>query len=186
MKKIEKNGTRINVIEEDKSTMKIPNLDLNVKNILDNGESVKKMDLQTGMTRNVPSANNSLLFFLNIGGKKSKITPDNYVKEYEKFMVKRELSIEKWLLDTFSHLGINATVKSDRYSLPIMYQIKVTQYGESYLNGAFETFQLFRKVLTTVLNEDPFPWKLRFYVFAEIEDSFPMGKVNYYFNYYYK
>lgn len=84
--------------------------------------------------------------------------------------------------DTFSHLGINATVKSDRYSLPIMYQIKATQNGESYLNGAFETYQIFRKVLKTVLSEDIY--KLRFYVFAEVEDNFPMGKVNYYFNYY--
>lgn len=140
------------------------------------------MGIPVGMTRNVPSIENSLLFFLDIGGKKSKVTPENYVEEYEKWMVKRELSIEKWLLDTFSHLGINATVKSDRYSLPIMYQIKATQNGESYLNGAFETYQIFRKVLKTVLSEDIY--KLRFYVFAEVEDNFPMGKVNYYFNYY--
>lgn len=147
---------------------------------------MEKKEIPVGMVRNVPKMDNSLLFFLDIGGKRSKVTPENYVEEYEKWMVKRELSIEKWLLDTFSHLGINATVKSDRYSLPIKYQIKATQNGESYLNGAFETFQLFRKVLKTVLNEDPFPWKLRFYVFAEVVDSFPMGKVNYYFNYYYQ
>jgi len=140
------------------------------------------MEIPVGMTRNVPSVNNSLLFFLDICGKKSKVTEKNYAKEYEKWMVKRELGIEKWLLDTFSHLGINATVKSDRYSLPIMYQIKATQKGESYLNGAFETYQIFRKVLKTVLSEGVH--KIRFYVFAEVEDHFPMGKVNYYFNYY--
>lgn len=140
------------------------------------------MGIPVGMTRNVPSIENSLLFFLDIGGKKSKVTPDNYVEEYEKWMVKRELSIEKWLLDTFAHLGINASVKTDRYSLPIMHQIKVTQYGESYLNGAFETYGICRKVLNTVLADDVH--KLRFYVFAEVEDNFPMGKVNYYFNYY--
>lgn len=140
------------------------------------------MEIPVGMTRNVPSIENSLLFFLDIGGKKSKVTPDNYVEAYEKWMVNREHSIEKWLLDTFDHLGINASVKTDRYSLPIMYQIKVTQYGESYLNGAFETFGIFRKVLKTVLADDVH--KLRFYVFAEVEDWFPMGRVNYYFNYY--
>jgi hypothetical protein len=140
------------------------------------------MGIPVGMTRNVPSINNSLLFFLDIGGKKSKITEANYVEEYEKWMVKRELGIEKWLLDTFAHLGIHASVKSDRYSLPIMYQIKATQYGESYLNGAFETYNIFRKVLGKVLTEDIH--KIRFYVFAEVEDHFPMGKVNYYFNYY--
>ena len=140
------------------------------------------MGIPVGMTRNVPSIENSLLFFLDIGGKKSKVTPDNYVEEYEKWMVKRELSMEKWLLDTFAHLGINATVKTDRYSLPIMYQIKVTQYGESYLNGAFESYETFRKAINAVLANNVY--KLRFYVFAEVEDNFPMGKVNYYFNYY--
>jgi len=130
--------------------------------------------------RAVPSINNSLLFFL--GGKSGKINEETYVADYEAAMVKRELSIEKWLLDTFSYLGINATVKSDRYSLPFQKQIVVTQYGESYLNGAFETFSLFKKVLKEVLNEDCY--KIRFYVFAEIEDQFPMGRVNYYFNYY--
>ena len=140
------------------------------------------MGIPVGMTRNVPSIENSLLFFLDIGGKKSKVTPDNYVEEYEKWMVKRELSMEKWLLDTFAHLGINATVKTDRYSLPIMYQIKVTQYGESYLNGAFESYETFRKAINAVLANNVY--KLRFYIFAEVEDNFPMGKVNYYFNYY--
>ena len=140
------------------------------------------MGIPVGMTRNVPSIENSLLFFLDIGGKKSKVTPDNYVEEYEKWMVKRELSMEKWLLDTFAHLGINATVKTDRYSLPIMYQIKVTQYGESYLNGAFESYETFRKAINAVLVNNVY--KLRFYIFAEVEDNFPMGKVNYYFNYY--
>ena len=53
----------------------------------------------------------------------------------------------------FSGLGINATVKSDRYSLPIMYQIKATQHGESYLNGAYESYNIFRKVLKTVLSD---------------------------------
>ena len=146
---------------------------------------MKKTEIPVGMVRNVPKMNNSLLFFLDMRNKKPKVNEDNYLEEYEKYMIKRELSMEKWLLGTFSHLGINASVKSNRYSLPIKYQVKVTQHGESYLNGAFETYQLFREVLKTVLSEDPFPWKLRFYVFAEVEDSFPMGRVNYYFNYHY-
>jgi len=150
-----------------------------------NKKKIMKKEIPVGMVRNIPKMNNSLLFFLDTRNKKPKVNEDNYIEEYEKYMIHRELSIEKWLIDTFSHLGINASIKSDRYSLPIKYQVKVTQQGESYLNGAFETYQLFRKVLQTILNEDPFPWKLRFYVFAEVEDSFPMGRVNYYFNYHY-
>jgi len=139
-----------------------------------------KTEIPVGMERNIPSMNNSLLFFMDI--RKGKVTEENFVAKYEKAMTKREISMEKWLVDTFAHLGINATVKSDRYSLPIMYQIKATQYGESYLNGAYESFNIFRKVLGKVLSEDIH--KIRFYIFAEVEDHFPMGKVNYYFNYY--
>jgi hypothetical protein len=139
--------------------------------------------MKTGMTRNIPSRNNNLLFFMTRTEKDYRERPDEeFIAEYEKWMVKREEGIEKWLKDTFSHLGINATVKSDRYSLPIQNQIKVTQYGESYLNGAFETFELCRKVIKEILEKNCY--KVRFYVFAEVEDSFPMGKVNYYFNYY--
>ncbi len=122
------------------------------------------MGIPVGMTRAIPSINNSLLFFL--GGKRGEINEETYVAEYEKAMDKREQNIEKWLLDTFAHLGIRASVKRDRYSLPIMYQIKATQYGESYLNGAFETYNIFRKVLGTLLTDDIH--KIRFYVFAEV------------------
>ena len=139
-----------------------------------------KTEIPVGMERNIPSMNNSLLFFMDI--RKGKVTEKNFVAEYEKAMTKREISMEKWLVDTFAYLGINATVKSDRYSLPIMYQIKATQKGESYLNGAYESYNIFRKVLGKVLSEDIH--KIRFYIFAEVEDHFPMGKVNYYFNYY--
>jgi len=141
---------------------------------------MEKKEIPVGMERNIPSMNNSLLFFMDI--RKGKVTEKNFVAEYEKAMTKREISMEKWLVDTFAYLGINATVKSDRYSLPIMYQIKATQYGESYLNGAYESYNIFRKVLGKVLSEDIH--KIRFYIFAEVEDHFLMGKVNYYFNYY--
>lgn len=137
--------------------------------------------IHVGMTRKIPSESNSLLFFLKIGDNQKV---ENYLDEYEKAMISKEISMEEWLLNTFSHLGIHATVKSDRYSLPIMYQIKSTQYGETYLNGAFETFNIFKKVLGKLLAGGEAVYKIRFYVFAEIEDHFPMGKVNYYFNYY--
>ena len=79
-------------------------------------------------------------------------------------------------------MGINASVKTDRYSLPFQGQIKTTQNGESYLNGAFESIQLYRKVLHKMVELNIY--KVRFYIFAEVEDAPYMGKVNYYFNYY--
>lgn len=124
--------------------------------------------------RKIPSPNNSLTFFME--------KMNGEVAEYETSMVNLEKQIEKRLIDTFRSFDINATVKSDRYSLPYTHEIKHTGYGESYLNGAFESMPLFRKIFKEILDENLY--KIRFYIFAEIEDHFPMGKVNYYFRYY--
>ena len=136
------------------------------------------------MFRNIPGIKNSLLFFLKNGKNKDNFNEENYVELYEKFMINQEVLIEKKLIDLFKQMGINASVKSERYSLPFNNQLKCTGYGESYLNGAFETDRFFRKIIKELLDKDLY--KVRFYVFAEIEDHFPMGKVNYYFNYHHK
>lgn len=124
--------------------------------------------------RKIPSPNNSLTFFMD--------KMNGEVAEYESAMVKLEKQIEKSLIETFRKFNIHASVKTDRYSLPYTHEIKHTGYGESYLNGAFETMPLYRKVFKELLDENIY--KIRFYIFAEIEDQFPMGKVNYYFRYY--
>ncbi len=131
--------------------------------------------LKVGMGRNFPSENNPLMSLV----KNFK----NPLKDYEKFVINIEKSIEKDLIKILKNLNIKASVKTDRYSLPIKYQIKTTQYGESYLNAAFETEKLYRNIVKDLLNKDVY--KIRFYIFAEIEDCFPMGKVNYYVNYHY-
>ena len=124
--------------------------------------------------RKIPRPNNSLTFFME--------KMNGEVVEYETAMVNLEKQIEKRLIDTFRSFDINASVKSDRYSLPYTHEIKHTGYGESYLNGAFESMPLYRKIFKEILNENLY--KIRFYIFAEIEDRFPMGQVNYYFRYY--
>jgi hypothetical protein len=111
-------------------------------------------------------------------GNKSDRTPE----KYEETMINLEKKIEKDMIGVLSKMGVNASVKSDRYSLPFQDQIKTTQHGESYLNGAFESIKLYRAVLHKMVDLNVY--KVRFYIFAEVEDSFPMGKVNYYFNYY--
>ena len=136
------------------------------------------------MIRNIPGIKNSLLLFLKNGKNKDNFNEENYAELYEKFMINQEVLIEKKLIDLFKQMGINASVKSERYSLPFNNQLKCTGYGESYLNGAFETDRFFRKIIKELLDKDLY--KFRFYVFAEIEDHFPMGKVNYYFNYHHK
>jgi len=97
-------------------------------------------------------------------------------------MINLEKKIEGDMIEVFKKLGIHSIVKTDRYSLPYTEEIKVTQYGESYLNGAFESIKLYRKVLKTMIDYDV--RKIRFYILAEIEDTEFIGKVNYYFRYY--
>ena len=131
------------------------------------------------MKRNIPDMKNQLLFFMDgKNGREDDRTPE----KYEEHMINLEKKIEKDMIEVFLKMGINASVKTDRYSLPFKDQIKTTQYGESYLNGAFESIKLYREVLSKMVELNVY--KVRFYIFAEVEDSFPMGKVNYYFNYY--
>ena len=125
------------------------------------------------MKRNIPDMENRLLFYMD---------KDRTPEKYEETMIKLETKIEKDMIGVLSKMGINATVKTDRYSLPFQDQIKTTQNGESYLNGAFESIQLYRKVLHKMVELNVY--KVRFYILAEVEDSFPMGNVNYYFKYY--
>jgi hypothetical protein len=126
------------------------------------------------MDRIIPSMENRLLFFLNDNDK----TPEQYIDS----MVNLEKKIEKDMIEVFNKIGVHAIVKTDRYSLPYQHEIKTTQHGESYLNGAFESIKLYREVLKEMIENDL--RKIRFYILAEVEDHFPMGKVNYYFRYY--
>lgn len=131
------------------------------------------------MERNIPDMKNQLLFFMDgKNGREEDRTPE----KYEEHMINLEKKIEKDMIEVLFKMGIHATVKTDRYSLPYQFQVKTTQNGESYLNGAFESVKLYRAVLSNLVEMDVY--KIRFYIFAEVEDSFPMGRVNYYFNYY--
>jgi hypothetical protein len=138
------------------------------------------------MKRKIPNINSELLFFI-------KNKDDNYIEEYEKIMVNTEISIEKRLISIFENLGISASVKTDRYSLPFNNQIKITQYSESYLNAAFNTDKLFREIFKKILNQDL--EKIRFFIFLEIVDAkdtedgimfWRNSAVNLYFNYHFK
>jgi hypothetical protein len=133
------------------------------------------------MKRNIPEMSNQLLFYMDKWGEKGNKS-DRTPEKYEETMINLEKKIEEDMIAVLSKMGINASVKTDRYSLPYQFQIKTTQYGESYLNGAFESVKLYRAVLKemTTLNL----YKIRFYILAEVEDTPYMGKVNYYFNYY--
>ena len=98
-------------------------------------------------------------------------------------MIEIELQLEKGLLFILNELDFHAIVKNDRYSLPYKKQIKITienfMYPDAYIFNSYFN----RAVLDELYSKD-ISYKLRFFVFAEIEDFIPVGKLNIYFNYY--
>jgi len=75
------------------------------------------------MKRNIPDMKNQLLFFMD---GKNRRTEDRTPEKYEEYMVNLEKDIEKDMIEVLTKMGINATVKTDRYSLPFQHQIKTT------------------------------------------------------------
>ena len=105
---------------------------------------------------------------------------------YEKKIIEFEKGCEESIIKTLSKLDVNATVKTDRYSLPFKEEIVVTLNGESYLNGPYEFFRVARKVVKEILNRNIY--KMRFYIYINLlpgEGVFGgFGKVEYRFRYY--
>lgn len=106
-------------------------------------------------------------------------TDENYLTKIVAF----EKKCEQSLIETLSRVNINASVKTDRYSLPYQKEVSVTLNGESYMNGPYEFFKVARNIVKVLLNEDPY--KIRFYLFINLEEGhFGFGKVIYKFRYY--
>lgn len=124
--------------------------------------------------RNIPSMNNSLLFFMG----DLERTEENY----EKSVMEREKKIETDLIQFLFKIGVQASTKTDRYSLNYQYEIITRTGSSSFLNEAFYTEKLYRLVVEELIKKEVY--KIRFYVFMEIEDVDCFGRVNYYFRYY--
>jgi len=128
--------------------------------------------MEKTIERNIPSMKNPLLFFMK------EPSEEGYVDA----MVEMEKRIEKELIDILGKMGIQSSVKTDRYSLPYSHEIKCVKVGTSYLNSAFDTKELFRKIAEELLSKDA--TKIRFFMHIEIADIIMMGSVRYRFCYY--
>jgi hypothetical protein len=131
------------------------------------------------MLRKIPLLNSSDNSFVEEFG----FEKQNYSEFYINRMIEIELQLEKGLLFILNELDFHAIVKNDRYSLPYKKQIKITienfMYPDAYIFNSYFN----RAVLDELYSKD-ISYKLRFFVFAEIEDFIPIGKLNIYFNYY--
>jgi hypothetical protein len=132
--------------------------------------------------RNYPSKLDSPILYPLLGPKKEESTIQDYQKAIQKF----ESNCNKSIIETLGRLGIQATTKTDPYSLPYQKEIIVPMMGESYLNGPYEFYSVARKIVKELLNSQVY--KIRFYFYVEIktEATFPKmyGEVVYHFRYY--
>lgn len=105
---------------------------------------------------------------------------------YDQKIVDFEKKCEQSLIETLGKIGVRASVKSDRCSLPYKEELLVTLNGESYLNGPFEFHRVAKKIVKEILDKNLY--KVRFYMYInlvegkELWESF--GKVEYRFRYY--
>lgn len=138
------------------------------------------------MERTIPNLEKSICSPLF--GLKQKRTPENYLKEIQKF----ERKCEESLIQTLSRIGTQAMVKTEPYSLPYTDEVVVQLYGESYMNGPYEFYRAARAFVQEVLKKGL--WKVRFYILIDIMTErgpegpqlFFMGKITYKFRYYNK
>lgn len=130
------------------------------------------------MERLIPKNSNATILRGLIGFDNKSLTPDFIdvkIKELEN-------KCEKSIIKTFSKLNIQSSTKTDRYSLPYKDEVIVTLNGESYLNGPYEFHRVTREIVKDVLNRNAY--KIRFYIFIEIDEKPLFGRVIYHFRYY--
>lgn len=79
---------------------------------------------------------------------------------------KYEVDIEDYLKDVLNKLGISASVKTNRYSLPYKNEISNTQKRGGLNYNAFDLPQLLRQVINELLRTKV--KKLRYYVIGDL------------------
>ena len=115
-----------------------------------------------------------------------RMTREEEQAVYNEKIVAFEKKCEQSLIETLGRVNVQASVKTDRCSLPYKEEIVVVLNGESYMNGAFEFHRVARKIVKEVLEKNLY--KLRFYMYINIEEGKGLfesfGKVEYRFRYY--
>lgn len=95
-------------------------------------------------------------------------SPDDFLDSnaYLLTVQKYEVDIEAYLKDVFNKLGISASIKTNRYSLPYENEISNTQKRGGLNYNAFDLQQLVRQVIIELLRTNV--KKLRFYVVGDL------------------
>lgn len=132
-----------------------------------------------------PKFNRAILYTILIPEaiRSGKYDKETYIEAVTKF----EIQCETKLKDLFKKVGIQSTVKRDRFSLPYTHEVIGEIEGTSYINYAFNIDNIARVFVKNLLDKDIH--KIRFYLFVDVitEDENMSkrysGKVVYKFRY---
>ena len=132
-----------------------------------------------------PRFNRAILYTILIPEwiKGAKYDAESYLMAITKF----EIECEGKLKDLFKRIGIQSSIKRDRYSLPYKYEVIGEIEGASYINYAFNLDNIARVFVKDLLDKNIH--KIRFYLFVDVitEDETMSkrynGKVVYKFRY---
>jgi hypothetical protein len=119
----------------------------------------------------------------NLSSAGNKVGTDEYLSTVMEF----EMECEAKLIDLFLTLGIRASVKQDRYSLPFKFEIKTEVEGTSYINHMYSLRNVARIFVYELLDKNVY--KIRFYLTVDAVIDNPIshngffGKVVYKFRY---
>lgn len=87
--------------------------------------------------------------------------------DYLEIIQRYEKEYELYLIKVLQHVGIQATTKTNRYSLPYKHEIIEIQQGENTLCKIFDFKELVRKILLELLSKNV--RKIRFYLISDLE-----------------
>lgn len=107
---------------------------------------------------------------------KEKIEKELYDEiDYLNFLKIQEIEHEAFLIKIFQNIGIQATTKSDRYSLPFKEEIVEIQEGENTICKIFNFREFVRKIVLELLNKKV--RKIRFYLMGDLIISKELGAI---------
>ena len=111
-----------------------------------------------------PRFNRAILYTILIPEviRTNKYDAETYVAAVTKF----EIECERKLKDLFKKVGIQASIKRDRFSLLYTHEVIGEIEGQSFINYAFNLDNIARVFVKDLLNKNIH--KIRFYLFVDV------------------